>query len=364
MAPIDLYDIGLSEQYVQEARMHSLGLHLARVSVQHKSLYKVLTECGEIIAEVSGKMLYAVTDSSDYPAVGDWVLVDRQSNNTGNAIIHHILSRKSSFERKAAGPGLDRQIVAANIDTVFVCMSLNNNFNLRRLERYLSVTWDSGATPVVVLTKADLCNDVTTKLTETKRIAIGVDVVLTSSIGQEGYTAIKPYLGRGKTVAFVGSSGVGKSTMINSLMGEEVLATRDVRGDDKGRHTTSYRQLLVLPTGGIVIDTPGMRELQIASADLSKSFADIEEIAQKCRYLDCKHIHEPECAVREAVENGTLSRERFGSYQKLQRELEYEGLNSRQRENAKIKRMFGGKGQMKKQLDYVKNKNGNFRNRS
>lgn len=351
---IDLHDIGLFEQYVQEAKTYSPGLHLARVSVQHKDLYKILTEYGEILAEVSGKMLYAVADSGEYPAVGDWVLVDRLTNTTGNAIIHHVLSRKSSFQRKAAGPGVNRQIVAVNIDTVFVCMSLNNDFNLRRLERYLSVAWESGATPVVVLTKADLCNDVPGKLTETKRIAIGVDVVVTSSIGQKGYAAITRYLGRGKTVAFVGSSGVGKSTMINSLMGEEVLATREIRSDDKGRHTTSYRQLLVLPNGGVVIDTPGMRELQMASADLTKSFADIEELAQRCHYSDCKHIHEPKCAVREAVENGTLSIERLESYLKLQKELEYEGLDSRQRENVKIRRMFGSKGQMKKQLDYVK----------
>lgn len=156
MAEIDLFEIGLSEQHVQEAKMYPTGLYLARVSEQHKDLYKVITEQGQIVAEITGKLGYTAIDSGDYPAVGDWVLVDRQTNNSGNAIIHHILTRKSSFERKAAGTSLDRQIVAANIDTVFICMSLNNNFNLRRLERYLSIAWDSGAMPVVVLTKADL----------------------------------------------------------------------------------------------------------------------------------------------------------------------------------------------------------------
>ena len=356
MLEIDLYEIGLSEYYIQERAAYPQELYLGRVSQQHRDLYKVLTEQGEMVAEVSGKLGYDTVDSGDYPAVGDWVLVDRQSDERGRAIIHHILPRRSCMERKAAGTACERQIIAANIDTVFICMSLNNDFNLRRLERYLSIVWDSGAMPVVVLTKADLCADIAAKLAEIADVAFGVDIVVTSSVRGEGYEDIKKYLGRGKTVAFVGSSGVGKSTMINWLVGKEVLATREVRNDDRGRHTTSYRQLLLVPGGGIVIDNPGMRELQFAGADLSKSFADIEEISRRCRYSDCKHRHEPGCAVREAIEKGLLSRERFESYQKLQRELEYAGLDFKQREKAKIKRMFGSMGEMKKKLDYIKNK--------
>jgi len=289
MSKINLFDIGLSERYAQEATMYDDNFYLARISVQHKDMYNIITENGEIQAEISGKLSYAAAASADYPAVGDWVLVDRTEDKSGNAIIHHILTRKSCFERKAPGTGYERQIIAANIDTVFICMSLNNDYNLRRIERYLSIAWDSMATPVIVLTKSDLCNDISIKLLELEAIAIGVDVIVTSSMSSDGYTGILKYLSKGKTVAFIGSSGVGKSTLINKLMGKEMLAVDGLRDDDKGRHTTTHRQLLVLPDGGVVIDTPGLREIQLASADFSKSFADIEELAEKCYFRDCKH---------------------------------------------------------------------------
>lgn len=271
---------------------------------------------------VSGKLSYAASAAADYPVVGDWVLVDRADDSSGSAIIRVILNRKSCFERKAAGTGYERQVIAANIDTVFICMSLNKDYNLRRAERYLSIAWDSGAVPVFVLTKADLCEDIKAKLAELQSVAFGVDVVVTSSLSADGYDSIIKYLQRGKTIAFIGSSGVGKSTMVNRLMGAEVLVTSEIREDDShGRHATTHRQLLVLPGGGVVIDTPGMREIQIAGADLSKAFADIEEYAQDCHFRDCRHDSEPKCAVRKAIEDGLLSNKRFENYKKLQNEM-------------------------------------------
>jgi len=360
MNKINLFDIGLSERYIQEATLYGDDFHLARVSVQHKDMYKVITKNGEIQAEISGKLNYLASASAEYPAVGDWVLLDRIDDESGNAIIHHILTRKSCFERKAAGTGHERQIIAANIDTVFICMSLNNNYNLRRIERYLAIVWDSMATPVIVLTKSDLCADIDLKLLEIESVAIGVDVLVTSSLTSDGYTDILKYLPKGKTIALVGSSGVGKSTLINELMGEEVLATKEIRDDDRGRHTTTHRQLLVMPSGGVIIDTPGMRELQIAGADLSKSFADIEELAEMCYFRDCKHESEPKCAVRKAIEDGELSAERLGNYKKLQREMVFEDrkntMTAEQAQKHKIIDMMGSLGAQKEFQKYNRKK--------
>lgn len=352
----NLYKIGLCSHFEQEAALYN-GLHLARVSVQYKDLYRVITVAGEIQAETAGKLAFVSRGTSAYPVVGDWVMVDRVSDSGGNAIIHVVLRRKSVFERKAAGTSNQSQIVATNIDTVFICMSLNNNFNLRRLERYLSIAWDSGATPVVVLTKSDLCEDLPGKLAEVHAVAIGADVLVTTSMNHEGHTALNKYLGEGRTVAFIGSSGVGKSTLINRAIGHELLATSETSDNDKGRHTTTSRQLIALPSGGVVIDTPGMRELQIESADLSKTFADIETLAQECRFADCMHQKEPGCAVRDAITRGILSAERLSSYQKLQTEIKYQGMNSRQLEQEKINRLFSSVGGIKQARLFIKEKN-------
>jgi len=355
---INLKDYGLNERFEQEATLYS-GLFIARVTEQHRDLYKVVSEYGETQASVSGKFAYCVNDQIGFPAVGDWVMIDRVDKSTGNAVIHNILHRKSVLARQAAGTENAGQVIAANIDTIFICMSLNADFNIRRIERYLTIAWDSMATPVIVLTKSDLCVDLPQMMDEVSSVSMGVDVIVCSCENGDGYDAINAYIGQGKTIAFVGSSGVGKSTLINRLMGQDLLATKTIReDDDKGRHTTTYRQLLCLPNGGIVIDTPGMRELQIYKGNLSKTFEDIEEIAARCKFGDCSHGTEPGCAVREAINNGALSEKRFESYQKLQREMSYAGLNSRQLENEKINRMFGGKNEMKQLKKQFKEKNG------
>ena len=353
----NLIKYGLSERFAQEASFYE-GLHLARVTEQHRDLYRVAGENGELQAGVSGNFIYRSNDNSDFPAVGDWVMIDRTDDCAGNAVIHQILRRKSVFERKAAGTGSGIQVVAANIDIIFICMSLNADFNLRRIERYLSIAWDSMATPVIILTKADLCRDLDQKLAEISKVSVGTDVVVCSGMEENGYDRILPYIKEGSTIAMIGSSGVGKSTLINRMLGSEVMITKEIREDDsKGRHTTTHRQLLVLPGGGIVIDTPGMRELQLDSANLSRAFEDIENLAEQCRYKDCSHMKEPGCAVRKAIEAGEIPVERLESYRKLQKEVGYEGLNSRQLEQKKIESMFGSKGEMKQAMRFAKEKN-------
>jgi ribosome biogenesis GTPase len=352
---IDLEKYGLSPRFAQEATMHE-GLFLARVCEQHRELYKAIGENGEFSATVSGRLAYNAADSAAFPAVGDWVMTDRPDDSAGTAVIHHVLSRKSLFARRAAGTAAAAQIVAANIDIVFICMALNADFNLRRLERYLTVALDSMATPVIVLTKADLCRDIASRLAEVAAVAVGADVAVCSGKGDYGYREILPYIQEGRTIAFIGSSGVGKSTLINRLLGRDLLATKETRADDKGRHATTHRQLLLLPGGGIVIDTPGMRELHLESGNLAEAFGDIEALAAQCRFRDCSHSDEPGCAVREAVEAGLIPAERLASFEKLRREIGYEGLDSRRLEQEKIRRMFGGLGEMKQAMRAAKNK--------
>ena len=315
---------GLSEAFVKSVYNFS-DLTVARILSQEKGIYRLVSSHGEKWGEISGRFHYDVQAKSEYPAVGDFVMVDWNKSG-GNAVIRHVLPRKSCFIRKAAGVKNEEQVVAANIDTVFLCMSLNNDFNLRRLERYVSIAWNSGAVPVVVLTKADLCSNLEHKLFEVSSVAEGVDVLVTNTINQDGYEEIYPYLTEGKTIAFIGSSGVGKSTLINCLLGEKHLDTNGLRNDDKGRHTTTHRELILLPSGGMVIDTPGIRELGMwdAANGIDQTFADIEMLAQKCRFRDCTHSgNETGCAVQEAVECGELSIDRFRSWQKLMNENRY-----------------------------------------
>ena len=309
----------------------------ARVISQEKGLYKLQNGIEVKSAVVSGKYRYETQTISDYPAVGDYVAAEWPKDGS-NAVITGLFPRKSCFIRKAAGTGKQEQVLAANIDTAFICMSLNNNFNIRRLERYLSVAYDSGATPVVVLTKSDLCSHVESKITEAQSVAPGVDVLAISSL-DEDYEAVMKYILPDKTVAFIGSSGVEESTLVNKLTGTDSISTREIGNDDKGRHTTTHRELITLQNGAFVIDTPGMRELGMwdSGDGIETAFADIEELSRACKYADCTHTAEPGCAVLKALVDGTLDAARLASYRKLKNENDYAADNSRYLEAKRTK---------------------------
>lgn len=312
---------GLSAMQQKESATFP-NLFAGRIVAQEKGFYRVVSDSGMLWSDISGKLRFEANSPSCFPAVGDFVMLDRPTDQNGTGIIHHILKRKSLFVRKSAGNSSDGQIVAANIDTVFVCMSLNNDFNLRRLERYLALSWESGATPVIVLTKADLCEDVSRKLSAVQSVSLGVDILIASSIDEDGYQDILPYCKSGQTIALIGSSGVGKSTLVNHLIGYKKLLTKQTRNDDKGRHTTTRRELFLLENGSIIIDTPGMRELGISNLDegLNKSFADVEKYLNQCRFRNCTHTSEPGCAIYIAIEQGELSSVRWAAYRKLKTE--------------------------------------------
>ena len=302
----------------------------ARVAEENREMYRLISPQGEFMAEVSGKFRHDISGRADFPAVGDWVLASTRSSE-GRATIHRVLGRKSKFSRKIAGKKTEEQIVAANVDVVFLVSSLNSEFNLRRLERYVTLAWESGARPVIVLNKSDLSVDAEEMREETEAAAIGVRVILTSAFRGDGVEEIREIMqgsngAASVTAALLGSSGVGKSSLINAVLGTELLDTGEVRdSDDKGRHTTTTRHLIVAPGGGVLIDTPGMRELQLweAGDGLAQAFGEIEELAAKCKFRDCQHHAEPGCAVRAAVEAGELEADRLESFHKLGREEKF-----------------------------------------
>jgi len=323
----------------------------ARVAEENREMFRLLSAHGEFMAEVSGKFRHEVTARADFPAVGDWVLASTRSDE-GRATIHRVLQRKSKFSRKIAGKKTEEQIVAANVDAVFLVSSLNSEFNLRRIERYVTLAWESGAQPVIVLNKCDLCENPEEWRSQAEAAAIGVRVILASAFRGDGISEIREIMrsqpenlatqksagetkpsevsakemSAAKTAALLGSSGVGKTSLINAILGMQLLDTGAIRqSDDRGRHTTTTRHLIVAPGGGVLIDTPGMRELQLwdASEGLGQAFGEIAELAANCRFRDCKHVNEPGCAVRGAVESGTLDPERLESFHKLGREEKF-----------------------------------------
>ena len=312
------------------------GLAPARVAREERQAYLVCTEQGELTAELAGKMRHEAASRGDLPAVGDWVAVAPRPTE-GKATVLAVLPRTSAFSRKVAGGHTQEQVVAANVDTVFLVCGLDHEFNLRRLERYLTLVWESGAAPVVVLNKAYVCPDVEAHVGEAESVALGVPIHAISATERLGFDALEAHLGVGRTAAFLGSSGVGKSTIINRLLGTELLKTSAVRDDDsRGRHTTTHRELIVIPGKGMVIDTPGMRELQLwADGDgLRQAFDVIEALAAQCRFGDCAHHSEPGCAVQQALADGALAAERWQSYLKLQRELRH--LERRKDQKARL----------------------------
>ena len=317
---MDLESLGWDASLAEAFRPYEQdGFVPARAAVEHRIEYVVYTAQGELRAELAGRLRH----DEEHPAVGDWLAVAARPDE-GRATINAILPRRSAFVRKVAWAETKPQVVAANVDVAFVVCGLDMNYNVRRIERYLALAWESGAQPVVLLTKADLCDDVEAYVLEVESVAFGVPVHAVSAPHGDGVETVRSYIPHGKTAALLGSSGVGKSTLVNALVGEEVLATNEVREDGRGRHTTSHRELVPLPEGGVVLDTPGMRELQLwdAASGLDSAFRDLDALAGECRFSDCAHGREPGCAVRAALANGTLDVERFESWRKLQRELE------------------------------------------
>ncbi len=326
--PISLQDIGWDSFF--QKNFHALKIPdsvPARVISEFKGAFQVYSQYGELTAGVTGKMRHLAKAEKQYPAVGDWVVI-KPLINEQKCTIHALLPRKSKFSRKVAGARTEEQIVSANIDTVFIVSGLDGgrNFNLRRIERYLTLAWNSGATPVIVLNKVDLCTDIDIYTHSIETIAPGISVHPVSAKERIGLDALKNYLNRGKTAAFLGSSGVGKSALINALLGIEKQQIGEVREDDRmGRHTTTKRELIILPGGGMVIDTPGMREIQMwaGEEDLQAAFHDIETLAKRCRFSDCSHNLESGCAVKAAIDQGDFDPSRLESYRKLQKEVSY-----------------------------------------
>lgn len=296
----------------------------ARITAVHKGRFAIVSDFGDGYAQLKGKEYYYGNEV--FPTVGDFVLINH--NSSGDSRIIKTLERKTYFSRRDPDKGKGEQAVAANFDYIFIMQSLNHDFNPKRLERYLTAARQSKAEPVIVLTKADLTDDYLPYIIETSRVAENVPTCIVSAKTGYGMEELSPYLQKGKTLVFLGSSGVGKSSLVNALAGENIMNVNGIREDDsKGRHTTTHRELIMLRNGVMIIDTPGMRELGMwdVTEGLDDAFSDVEKLAQMCRFRNCRHENEPGCAVREAIENGELRASRFESYQKIKDEAKYSG---------------------------------------
>lgn len=320
---VDLTALGWSPGREEEFQPYAVdGLAPARVGAQHRGAYVVYSNAGERPAEIAGRLRHEASGAHDLPAVGDWVAV-RDEPGAAAATVHAVLAPETLFSRKAAGEGSEEQVVAANLDVVLLVSAFGSDLNVRRMERYLAAGWESGAQPVVVLNKRDLADDLEADVAEVEAVAFGVPVHAVSCLDGTGVAELAAYFRGNRTVALLGSSGVGKSSLLNRLLGAEEAAVRDVRSDGKGRHTTTHRELRPFPGGGAVLDTPGMRELGLwdAGAGVGETFDDVASLEAECRFSDCGHESEPACAVRAAIAEGRLELERLESYRKLLREL-------------------------------------------
>ena len=320
-AALTLY--GWSDELEQQLATHAEDdLVPARVIAEHRGAYVLASEVGELVGELAGRLRHDADRRADLPTVGDWVLV-RPRLTEQRASVHVLLPRRTKFSRKTPWLATEEQVVAANVDVVFLVSALTRDLNARRIERYLTLAWESGADPVLVLNKSDLCADVVASVREVESVALGVPIHVTSSLEGAGLDELRPYFARNRTVALLGSSGVGKSTLLNRLVGRDVQVTKEIRADGRGRHATTHRQLVPIPGGGLLLDTPGMRELQLweAPEGLDGTFDDIGELALSCRFRDCGHEHEPGCAVLAAIADGSLAADRLESFRALEREL-------------------------------------------
>jgi ribosome biogenesis GTPase len=330
--------LGWDSQFAADFEPHRQdGYMPGRVAVEHKSAFVVYGGMGVLSAQPSGRFRHEAAPE-ELPSVGDWVAVS--DAGPGRGVIHAVLPRRTKFSRKMAGFETTEQILAANIDIAFLVSALMDDLNLRRIERYLTTAWASGATPVVLLTKADLFENTSESLAAVEQAAPGTSVHLVSGVTGLGLDEIRAHLRPNRTATMLGSSGVGKSTLINALMGKEYFATAGVRWDGRGRHTTTHRELVLVPGGGLIIDTPGLRELQLwdTSEGLDETFQDIEALARECKFNDCLHEREPGCAVRTAVADGRLTEARFSSYKKLEREYAHLETKRNARARAEQKR--------------------------